>query len=46
MFSKIKPKWWKTVKIAKKKEWIVFPWEKTDEWDNDRDKYNKKSGIS
>ena len=46
LFSKIKPKWWNTVKIAKKKEWIVFPWEKTDEWDNDRDKYNKKRGIS
>ena len=46
LFSKIKPKWWNTVKIAKKKEWIVFPWEKIDEWDNDRDKYYKKRGIS
>ena len=46
LFSKIKPKWWNTVKIAKKKEWIVFPWEKTDEWENDRDEYNKKRGIN
>ncbi|MDC3041387.1 phosphoribosyltransferase [Prochlorococcus sp. AH-736-B08] len=46
LFSKIKPKWWNTVKIAKKKEWIVFPWENNNEFDNEREEYIKKRGIS
>ena len=46
LFSKIKPTWWNTVFISNKSQWIVFPWEKTDEWDNDRYKYNKKRGLS
>ena len=27
LFSKQKPIWWNTVNLAKKEEWIVFPWE-------------------
>ena len=27
LFSKKKPIWWNTVKLSKKSEWIVFPWE-------------------
>ena len=46
LFSKVKPTWWNTVKIAKKKEWIVFPWENTANYDNDRNDYIKKRGLS
>ena len=46
LFSKIKPTWWNTVFIAKKSEWIVFPWENTLNLQNDRNQYFKKRGIS
>ena len=46
LFSKIKPIWWNTVHISKKKEWIVFPWEDTINLQSDRDEYIKKRGIS
>ena len=46
LFSKIKPTWWNTVKIAKKKEWIVFPWENTINIDSDRQEYIKKRGLN
>ena len=46
LFSKIKPTWWNTVKIAKKKEWIVFPWENTINFDSDRQQYIKKRGLN
>ena len=44
LFSKIKPTWWKTVYLSKKKEWIVFPWENTENYYNDRQEYIKKRG--
>ena len=46
LFSKIKPKWWYTVHISKKKDWIVFPWENTKNFNNDRNEYIKKRGLS
>ena len=46
LFSKIEPTWWNTVKIARKKEWIVFPWENTKNCDNDRYEYIKKRGLN
>ena len=46
LFSKSKPKWWNSVFIAKKSEWIVFPWENTLDSKNDRNEYIKKRGLS
>ena len=46
IFSKIKPIWWNTVFISKKKEWIVFPWENTLCLESDRKEYIKKRGLS
>ena len=46
LFSKVKPKWWNTVYISKKSEWIVFPWENTINFNNDRNEYMKKRGLS
>jgi len=45
LFSKIKPIWWNTVHISEKGEWIVFPWENTANFKNDRYEYIKKRGI-
>ena len=46
LFSKIKPTWWKTVNISTKKEWIVFPWENTNDFHSDRNEYIKKRGLN
>ena len=46
LFSKCKPKWWKSVFISEKSEWIVFPWENTLNSESDRMKYIKKRGLS
>ena len=46
LFSKIKPTWWNTVNISKKREWIVFPWENTINYQNDRNEYIKKRGLN
>ena len=46
LFSKCKPKWWKSVFISEKSEWIVFPWENTFNSESDRMKYIKKRGLS
>ncbi len=46
LFSKIKPTWWNTVHISKKKQWIVFPWEDTLNSVCDRNDYIKKRGLS
>ena len=45
LFSKIKPIWWNTVHISEKGECIVFPWENTANFKNDRYEYIKKRGI-
>ena len=46
LFSKIKPTWWNTVHISKKREWIVFPWENNINLESDRKDYIKKRGLS
>ena len=46
LFSKIKPKWWNSVFISEKSEWIVFPWENTLDSQNDRDEYIRKRGLN
>ena len=45
LFSKIKPTWWNTVHISKKKEWIVFPWEDNLNLQIDRKAYANKRGL-
>ena len=46
LFSKSKPKWWNSVFMAKKSEWIVFPWESTLDAKNDREEYIRKRGLN
>ena len=46
LFSKVKPKWWNTVHMSKKKDWIVFPWENSLNFNNDREEYIKKRGLN
>ena len=41
-----KPKWWNTVHVTKKSQWIVFPWENTLNSKTDREDYIKKRGLS
>ena len=45
LISKIKPTWWNTVNMSKKKDWIVFPWENTKDIINDHAEYIKKRGL-
>ena len=45
LFSKIKPTWWNTVNISKKKEWIVFPWENQINLHIDQKEYLVKRGL-
>ena len=45
LFSKVKPKWWNTVFISKKSQWIVFPWENTLNSKSEREEYIKKRGL-
>ena len=44
--SKNKPTWWNSVRTAKKKEWIVFPWENSINFEKDRMEYRNKRGIN
>ena len=46
LFSKSKPKWWNSVFISEKSEWIVFPWESNLNPENDRNKYMNKRGLN
>jgi len=46
LFSKMEPKWWNTVHISEKKEWIIFPWENKANFNNDRNEYMKKRVMS
>ena len=45
LFSKLNPKWWNTVYMSNKREWIVFPWENPLNSQNDRNDYIKKRGL-
>ena len=46
LFSKEKPKWWNTVFISQKNEWIVLPWENALDLETDRKEYFQKRGLS
>ena len=46
LFSKIKPKWWNTVHMAEKRDWIVFPWENNLNSQSDLNEYIQKRGLS
>ena len=46
LFSKTKPKWWNTVIISEKSEWIVFHWENTLNSKSDHKEYIIKRGLS
>ena len=46
LFSKIKPTWWNTVFISKKRSMDSFPWENTLNSKSDREEYIKKRGLS
>ena len=46
LFSKEKPKWWNTVFISQKNEWVVFPWENPLNLEIDRKEYIQKRGLS
>ena len=46
LFSKIKPTWWNTVNLSNKREWIVFPWENTEDIHCDRKEYIMKRGLN
>ena len=45
LFSKLDPTWWNTVKLSKKNEWIVFPWENEKFQLKDEEEYQKKRGL-
>ena len=45
LFSKLDPIWWNTVKLSKKNEWIVFPWENKKFHSKDEEEYRKKRGL-
>ena len=46
LFSKVEPKWWNTVFMSEKSEWIVFPWENPLNLETERKEYFKKRGLS
>ena len=39
LFSKKEPTWWNAVNISQKKEWIIFPWENSENTFYDKKKY-------
>ena len=39
LFSKKEPTWWNAVNISQKKEWIIFPWENSENAIYDKKKY-------
>ena len=45
LFSKEKPKWWNTVFISQKNEWIVFPWENKENFQKDREYFLNKRKL-
>ena len=46
LFSKVEPSWWNSVHISEKKDWIVFPWESKLNFQNERNEFIKKRGLS
>ena len=46
LFSKKEPTWWKAVNISEKKEWIIFPWENSENTFYDKKKYIENRRLS
>ena len=46
LFSKKEPTWWNAVNISQKKEWIVFPWENSENTIYDQKKYIDNRRLS
>ena len=46
LFSKKEPTWWNAVNISQKKEWIIFPWENSENTIYDKKKYIKNRRLS
>ena len=46
LFSKKEPTWWNAVNISQKKEWIIFPWENSENTIYDKKKYIENRRLS
>ena len=46
LFSKKEPTWWNAVNISQKKEWIIFPWENSENTLYDQKKYIENRRLS
>ena len=46
LFSKKEPTWWNAVNISQKKEWIIFPWENSENTLYDQNKYIENRRLS
>ena len=46
LFSKKEPTWWNAVNISQKKEWIIFPWENSENTLYDKKKYIENRSLS
>ena len=46
LFSKKEPTWWNAVNISQKKEWIIFPWENSENTIYDKKKYIENRTLS
>ena len=46
LFSKKEPTWWNAVNISQKKEWIIFPWESSENTLYDKKKYIDNRKLS
>jgi len=46
LFSKKEPTWWNAVNISQKKEWIIFPWENSENTFYDKKKYIENRKLS
>ena len=46
LFSKKEPTWWNAVNISQKKEWIIFPWENSENTLYDKKKYIENRRLS
>ena len=46
LFSKKEPTWWNAVNISQKKEWIIFPWENSENTFYDKKKYIENRRLS
>ena len=46
LVSKKEPTWWNAVNISQKKEWIIFPWENSENTIYDKKKYIENRRLS